>query len=266
MLNEDKKIIVKRVIVELAIFALLLASDLVSKQIVLNDLGLESYTQYVIVDGLFAIYPCTNDGASFSIFAGKTGFLIALTAILLVAICVLMIYNIIKKPRTSWLFRWSMLLIVAGGAGNLYDRIFCDGEVRDFIQYMFLDKIWQPLFDSNFGVGNIADIYLVLGVFMVCVYIVFEYKEGDLGIFKPKQPKDLRPDEVPVEDAVQRNERETAEDSTPHEEGQTLSEENAAVSENSQTGTSDADVAAEKQIAADIVSKSKRGKKSADAE
>ena len=94
-----------------------------------------------------------------------------------------------------------MLLIISGGAGNLYDRIFCDGEVRDFIQYMFLDKIWQPLFDSNFGVGNIADIYLVLGVFMICVYIVFDYKEGDLGIFKPKAPKNMRTDEVPVEDA-----------------------------------------------------------------
>lgn len=204
MLNEQNRTIIKRIVIELVIFALLLASDLVSKQLILDGMGLEMYTQYIIVDGLFAVYPCTNDGASFSIFSGQTGFLIALTAVLLVALCALMIFTIIKKPKISWLFRWSMLLIIAGGAGNLYDRIFCDGEVRDFIQYMFLDKIWQPLFDSNFGVGNIADIYLVLGVFLICVYIVFDYKEGDLGIFKPKAPKNLRPDEVPVEDESER--------------------------------------------------------------
>lgn len=200
MLTEQNKFLLKRFIIEIVIFAVLLASDLISKDIIMNRMGFELYEQYIVVDGLFAIYPCTNDGASFSIFSGKTEFLIAFTAIVLVAVCVLMVINLIKKPRMSWLFRWSMLLIVSGGVGNLVDRIFCGGEVRDFIQYMFLDKIWQPLFDSNFGVGNVADIYLVLGIFLICVYIVFDYKEGDLGLLKPKLPKNMRPDEVPVED------------------------------------------------------------------
>lgn len=202
MLTEQNKFLIKRFIIEIVVFALLLASDLISKDIIMNRMGFELYEQYIVVDGLFAIYPCTNDGASFSIFSGKTEFLIAFTAIVLVAVCVLMIINLIKKPRMSWLFRWSMLLIVSGGVGNLVDRIFCDGEVRDFIQYMFLDKIWQPLFDSNFGVGNVADIYLVLGIFLICVYIVFDYKEGDLGLIKPKLPKNVRPDEVPIEDSA----------------------------------------------------------------
>lgn len=236
MLNEQNKTIIKRIVIELVIFALLLASDLVSKQLVLGGMGLQMYTQYIIVDGLFAIYPCTNDGASFSIFSGQTGFLIALTAILLVALCALMIFTIIKKPKISWLFRWSMLLIISGGAGNLYDRIFCDGEVRDFIQYMFLDKIWQPLFDSNFGVGNIADIYLVLGVFMICVYIVFDYKEGDLGIFKPKAPKNMRTDEVPVEDASEGITDAPVEESIP---GGESAEQSGEVCEDSESAGAD---------------------------
>lgn len=199
-MTEQNKFLIKRFVIEIVIFAVLLASDLISKDLILNKMGFEMYEQYIVVDGLFAIYPCTNDGASFSIFSGKTEFLIALTAIMMIALCALMIVNLIKKPHMSWLFRWSMLLIVSGGIGNLWDRIFCDGEVRDFIQYMFLDKIWQPLFGSNFGVGNVADIYLVLGVFLICVYIVFDYKEGDLGLRKPKLPKNMRTDEVPVED------------------------------------------------------------------
>lgn len=214
-MTQQNKYLIKRIIVEVVIFAVLLASDLISKDIIFNrfsKLGVESYHQYILIDGLFAIYPCTNDGASFSIFSGKTEFLIALTAILMIAMAVIMIINIIKKPHMSWLFRWSMLLIISGGVGNLYDRLFCDGEVRDFIQYLFLDKIWQTLFDSSFGIGNVADIYLVLGVFLVCVYIVFDYKEGDLGLMKPKLPKNVRPDEVPVEDSLSSLENNIAED------------------------------------------------------
>ncbi len=184
---KDKSAVIKRVLIDFLIFTLLLASDLISKDIVMNRLGLESYSSYVLIDGIFAIYPCFNDGASFSFMSGKTGFLIALTVIMLVALCAIIILNAIKKPKTSWLFRWSMVLLISGGLGNLVDRIFCDGEVRDFIQYLFLDGIFEKLFNSSFGIGNVADIYLVLGVFLICAYIIFDYKEGDLGIFKFKK-------------------------------------------------------------------------------
>ncbi|MDE5756518.1 MAG: signal peptidase II [Clostridia bacterium] len=184
---QDKNAVLKRVLIDFLIFALLLASDLISKDIVMNRLGLSPYKSHVLVDGIFAIYPCFNDGASFSAFSGKTGFLIALTVILTIVLAVIVGLNAIKRPKTSWLFRWSMLLLIAGGLGNLIDRVFCDGLVRDFIQYLFLDGIFEKLFHSSFGVGNVADIYLVLGVFMICAYIVFDYKEGDLGIVKFKK-------------------------------------------------------------------------------
>ncbi|MCX4362249.1 MAG: signal peptidase II, partial [Clostridia bacterium] len=164
----DKKNIVKRVLIDFLIFALLLASDLISKDIVINRLDLKTYTSYVLVDGIFAIYPCFNDGASFSFLSGKTGFLIALTAILMLVLAVFVVINSIKRPKTSWLFRWSMMLLIAGGMGNLVDRVFCDGLVRDFIQYLFLDGIFEKLFNTGFGVGNVADIYLVLGIFLLC--------------------------------------------------------------------------------------------------
>ncbi|MDE6361846.1 MAG: signal peptidase II, partial [Clostridia bacterium] len=102
----------------------------------------------------------------------------------------IVVLNALKRPKTSWLFRWSMLLLISGGLGNLVDRVFCDGVVRDFIQYLFLDGIFQKLFNTSFGVGNVADIYLVLGVFMICAYIVFDYKEGDLGILKIKKAQE----------------------------------------------------------------------------
>ena len=123
---QDKNAVIKRVLIDFLIFALLLASDLISKDVVMNRLGLNSYRSYALVDGLFAIYPCYNDGASFSVFSGKTGFLIALTVILMVFLVAIDVLNTIKRPKTSWLFRWSMILFIAGGFGNLVDRVFCD--------------------------------------------------------------------------------------------------------------------------------------------
>lgn len=187
---QDKNAVIKRILIDFLIFSLLLASDLISKDVVINRLGLSPYRSYVLVDGLFAIYPCFNDGASFSAFSGKTGFLIALTVILMVALVAIDTVNTIRRPKTSFLFRWSMALLIAGGFGNLVDRIFCDGMVRDFIQYLFLENIF-----GSFGVGNVADIYLVLGVFLICAYIVFDYKEGDLGIFKSKKTKEQTQEE-----------------------------------------------------------------------
>ena len=55
---ENKKIIIKRAVVEFVLFALFLVSDLLSKDLVMNRLGLVKYKQYTIIEGVFAIYPC----------------------------------------------------------------------------------------------------------------------------------------------------------------------------------------------------------------
>ncbi|MDE5654001.1 MAG: signal peptidase II [Clostridia bacterium] len=214
---QDKNAVIKRTLIDFLIFALLLASDLISKDVVMNRLGLTSYSSYTLVDGLFAIYPCFNDGASFSVFSGKTGFLIALTVILMICLAVIAILNSLKRPKTSWLFRWSMLLLIAGGLGNLVDRVFCEGRVRDFIQYLFLDKLFEKLFNTSFGVGNVADIYLVLGVFLICAYIVFDYKEGDLGIWKSKKVEKVKVAENSNDNDIQSDKVENEETCNPVE-------------------------------------------------
>ena len=81
-----------------------------------------------------------------------------------------------SRPNTPHVFRFSMLLILGGAIGNLFDRL-AFGYVRDFICYDFL----YSMFDINFAVGNVADIYLVLGVFVLIIYIFFGYKEGDFS-------------------------------------------------------------------------------------
>ena len=96
-----------------------------------------------------------NPGAAFSILEGKQIF----TAIIIVAMLYLMISRRVKRPT----YIWSMSLIVAGGLGNLIDRLL-RGEVVDFIDVRII----------NFAVFNVADICAVLGAIGLLLFVVID--------------------------------------------------------------------------------------------
>ena len=98
-----------------------------------------------------------NPGAAFSILEGKQLFLILFTAVVIVVMLYLMLSKRVKKPT----YIWSMSLIVAGGIGNLIDRVI-RGEVVDFIDVRII----------NFAVFNVADICAVLGALGLLLFVV----------------------------------------------------------------------------------------------
>ena len=93
-----------------------------------------------------------NPGAAFSILEGKQLFLILFTAVVIVVMLYLMLSKRVKKPK----YIWSMSLIVAGGIGNLIDRVV------DFIDVRII----------NFAVFNVADICAVLGALGLLLFVV----------------------------------------------------------------------------------------------
>ena len=103
-----------------------------------------------------------NTGAAFSILRDKQLFLIILTSIIILGVIILMISKRVKKP----VYIWSFSLILAGGVGNLIDRIFY-GYVVDFVDVRIV----------KFAVFNFADICAVVGTIMlIFFYIVDEVK------------------------------------------------------------------------------------------
>lgn len=150
-------------IVELAVIAVILVADLLSKKYVWNFLDQNGVQENVI--GLFNLVKVKNEGAGFGIFQGKTIGLTIVTFIVVIAICV---YLFFALKETEWL-RISLVFITAGGIGNIVDRI-AFGYVRDFIQFSFWD---------NFPVFNVADSFVTVGAFMlVVVLIVMLVREG----------------------------------------------------------------------------------------
>ena len=71
-----------------------------------------------------------------------------------------LIFVLIKnKDRGNFLLTDGLLLIILGGASNLFDRIFL-GYVIDFIRIFFL-----PFFTFN-----LADILITVGCFLIAIY------------------------------------------------------------------------------------------------
>lgn len=107
-----------------------------------------------------------NDGAAFSSFAGKQAFLIAVSIIAIIGAA----FFLRKMKSEGAMFKVALLCIIAGGIGNLIDRLLL-GYVTDMLSF----SIFPPVF-------NIADIAVCLGCGILIVYVLFFMKDD-----KPKK-------------------------------------------------------------------------------
>lgn len=153
------------ILIEFGILAVILLADLLTKKYVVEFLFTQNGQTYPWIKGFITFTYTENTGAGFGLFAGNTTALTVITALVIAAVIV---YLVFAQKENMWL-RVSLLFIVGGGIGNLVDRIGL-GYVRDFIKFAF----WE-----EFAIFNIADAFVTVGVFMlVIVLIVMLVKEG----------------------------------------------------------------------------------------
>lgn len=157
-----------------AIVCILVIIDQLTKTWALELINLEGRT-YPLWQGVFHLTYVENTGASFGILADLRWFLVTVTA----AACVALIWYIIKKNPKPAMFRFPLLLILAGAIGNLVDRVF-QGYVVDFLDFRLI----------NFAVFNFADCCVVVGTILLCVYVLF---------FAEKEKKKLAAQEAETE-------------------------------------------------------------------
>lgn len=152
----------------LVLIAVLIAADQIIKIIVDSALSVGSTVEVIKFGGfkLFSLMHVRNSGAAWSMMQGKTWFLVGVPLI----VCGLGIYYMYRQRNRSKLQLVSLSLLVAGGLGNLIDRVRLH-EVIDYIKF-------EPF---NFPVFNFADICVVVGAIIFAVYIIFLDKPDKAG-------------------------------------------------------------------------------------
>ncbi len=117
----------------------------------------------VLIDGVLELVYVENTGAAFSMLANQRWFFIVVTSIVLLFLLALILSG---RYRTHALLNISFCLVLAGGIGNLIDRIVY-GYVVDYIYFKWID----------FPVFNFADCCLVVGAIVMLIFFFFVYED-----------------------------------------------------------------------------------------
>ncbi len=130
-----------------------LAADLGTKRAVFAWLWDRPGQSAGILGSFLSFRLALNDGAAFGIFRDRLAFLVSISV---VALLVILGVFFLGSARQR-LVQVALGLFAAGVSGNLWDRLFNDGQVRDFI-----DVVYWP--GRHWHTFNVADAMLCIAV------------------------------------------------------------------------------------------------------
>ncbi len=165
-------------IVTVVIMILCVVLDQWTKGLVVEKLaGIDTYP---VIEDIFHFTYVENRGAAFGMLADHRWVFMILSSVAIVAMLVWLFW---EKPK-SWWFRSATAFIIAGGIGNMIDRVRL-GYVVDFIDCRFID----------FYVFNVADSFVCVGCGMFIVGAIY------MEILEQRKKKE----QAAVEEAGQEN-------------------------------------------------------------
>ena len=128
---------------------------------------LKGNNPYVIIKNFLQLYYVGNSGAAFGILQNKKTFFIIITSIVVISISFFLFKN---SHNLNKLMKVSLVMLIGGAIGNLIDRIRLS-YVIDFISIK-LGKSY------DFPVFNIADMFIVIGTFLIMIMVAFNKYES----------------------------------------------------------------------------------------
>ncbi len=140
--------------------AVLVSLDQIIKLLVIKYL--EPIGSLPLIDGFIQLNYAENTGAAFGSFSGYTWILSVFTLVVIVAGLVYILRGKVKFGVEYV----CIALILAGGLGNLIDRI-SRGFVVDYIEPLFID----------FAIFNFADILVTCSAVVLIIWMIY-------GIYK----------------------------------------------------------------------------------
>lgn len=185
--KEHVKPLVK-ILAEIVFFAFIVTLDLTMKEFLFDFLDQRGLVTTIYEDGtgrvevlknFLAITYTPNTGMGFGLFKDGTLTLTVMTFIVLFAAVV----YLVMAPRAKAYIRVPLVMIVAGGIGNLVDRI-AYGLVRDFFEFTFVD----------FAIFNVADAFVTVGAIVLILGLIVTMFAESKGEFKSEAAEEKAED------------------------------------------------------------------------
>lgn len=140
------------------IILLLIGLDQLSKIWAINDL--KAIGSIPIIQNVFHFTYVENRGAAFGMLENNQ----IIFVIVALAASIFGLYYLHTK-KINLIGKTGIILIISGAIGNAIDRLRL-GFVVDYFDFRI---IWEYVF-------NIADVFVVVGTILLCIYIIF-YEE-----------------------------------------------------------------------------------------
>ncbi len=120
------------------------------------------------IPGVISLVNVHNDGAAFSFLSGSDAriYFIIATGVFTLLVVIALATNFIRGKFS----RWCLVLVAAGGLGNMIDRI-----IYGYVQDMFKVELF------NFAIFNVADVFITVFAILFALAMIFERPENDLN-------------------------------------------------------------------------------------
>ncbi|MCL2203627.1 MAG: signal peptidase II [Defluviitaleaceae bacterium] len=133
-----------------------------------SSANLAGQPRRAVVDGVLGLTYFHNRGAAFGLLSDREWGRWVITVLVIVLLAgVAWYYGRLPTERKLWWVRAPLILIFAGGLGNLIDR-FRLGYVVDMLEFLFV----------NFAIFNLADVFVTVGAFSMVLVVMLMGKKA----------------------------------------------------------------------------------------
>lgn len=148
--------------------AFVVALDLITKFLVKGSEVLMRGDVIDIIPGVFRFRYVENPGAAMGSFASSRWVFMIFSTIAIIAIAV---YLVKYRKTINRLFGISMAMIMGGGIGNMYERLFNQNAAGQYVVTDFFDfhlfSFWKWVF-------NVADVAVCVGAGLVVLCLIID--------------------------------------------------------------------------------------------
>ncbi|MEJ2054488.1 MAG: signal peptidase II [Calditrichaceae bacterium] len=169
---------IKRLAIIILIMIVVITADQISKEIAQKYLADSPTISYL--NNFFIFHYAENEGAFLSMGSNwPPAVRIILLTIVPIVFLLVLLFVVLFSKEMDMLTTIAFALILGGGLSNMWDRLFNNGFVVDFMN--------MGIGSLRTGIFNVADMAITTAFFMIIVHMIYhrvQHKKGEQHIAK----------------------------------------------------------------------------------